>query len=91
MATSTIFIIKARTGLTLLAQAKNDSHLDFFMEIFLVAAWEIWKQRNNKIFRRATPSFNNWKTSFFATLRHCSYKLSVQARHSVQNWLNTLS
>ena len=29
----------------------------FFMEIFTIAAWEIWKQRNNFIFNRGRPSF----------------------------------
>jgi hypothetical protein len=34
---------------------------DFFMEFFIIGAWQIWKERNNLIFSRATPSFRSWK------------------------------
>jgi hypothetical protein len=32
-------------------KAKVGFNLSFFMEICSIAAWEIWKQRNGKIFR----------------------------------------
>ena len=36
-----------------------------FMEVFIIGAWQIWKQRNNFIFDRGRSSFNFWKQSFF--------------------------
>jgi hypothetical protein len=29
--------------------AKQDCHMDFFMEIFPISSWEIWKQRNGNL------------------------------------------
>jgi len=36
-------------------QAKVQYQSTFFMEIFTIAAWEIWKQRNNFIFNSFYP------------------------------------
>jgi hypothetical protein len=36
-------------------QTKQQFHHSF-MEIFIIAAWQIWKQRNNFIFDRGRPS-----------------------------------
>ena len=37
----------------------------FFMEIFAIVAWNIWKQRNNFFFDRGIPSFSRWHLGFF--------------------------
>jgi hypothetical protein len=29
----------------------------FFMEVFIIMAWSIWKQRNNFIFNKVRPIF----------------------------------
>ncbi len=31
-----------------------------FMELFLLAAWSIWKERNGLIFQGIQPSVSNW-------------------------------
>lgn len=41
----------------MLKQARGLFGLPFFMEIFSVAAGEIWKERNGKIFRGQDPAF----------------------------------
>jgi hypothetical protein len=41
----------------------------FFMETFIIATWQIWKQRNNFIFDRCRPSFDSWKISFYEEVR----------------------
>jgi hypothetical protein len=35
-----------------------------FMEIFIIATRQIWKQRNNFIFDRGRPSLESWKRLF---------------------------
>jgi hypothetical protein len=41
----------------MIEQARGLFGLPFFMEIFSVAAGEIWKERNGKIFRGQDPAF----------------------------------
>ena len=46
-----------------------------FLEVFAVAAWEIWKERNDKHFRGIKPSYESWRSRFkqdFAMLVHRS-------------------
>jgi hypothetical protein len=50
-------------------KAKQEFSSAFFMEIFSIAAWEIWKQRNGKIFRGIVPSFASWKNNFFLCIK----------------------
>jgi hypothetical protein len=49
----------------------------YFMEIFVIAAWQIWKQRNNFIFIRGRPSFDNWKLGFLEEAKLQSNRLTV--------------
>jgi hypothetical protein len=44
---------------TLMERARQQHTTAFFMEIFILGAWLIWKQRNNHIFNRQRPSFSN--------------------------------
>jgi hypothetical protein len=45
-------------------EAKSQFTNSFFMEVFIIAAWLIWKQRNNLIFNKVRPSFSGWKSGF---------------------------
>jgi hypothetical protein len=52
----------------------------FFMEIFSIHAWEIWKQHNSKIFIAEMASFHSRRDNFFSTMRHQMYRLSEDNR-----------
>lgn len=39
-----------------------------FFEIFTIAAWGIWKERNNKHFRGIPPTHASWLARFKADL-----------------------
>ena len=59
--------------LQLLHAAKEVWTQPMFMEIFIVAAWSIWKERNNKHFRGITPTRNGWRQRFrndFGMMKH---------------------
>jgi hypothetical protein len=45
----------------MMIQSKQQHQNPFFMETFIIAAWHIWKQRNNFIFDRGRRSFSSWK------------------------------
>jgi hypothetical protein len=48
----------------MMEKAKGQFAKPFFMEIFMLGAWLIWKQRNNTIFNRGSASFQSWKCGF---------------------------
>jgi hypothetical protein len=74
----------------MLEEAKKQCNHMFFMEIFMLGAWLIWKQRNDAIFNRGRPSFQKWKLSFLGeaqlqTSRMAPLKklvFSVKFKHS---------
>jgi hypothetical protein len=49
----------------MMEEVRTQLHHNFFMEFFIIVAWEIWKQRNDFIFNRSFPSSQNWKRCFF--------------------------
>jgi hypothetical protein len=48
----------------MMEEARQMCSNDFFMEIFILGAWQIWKERNDFIFNRGNPSFHSWKLGF---------------------------
>jgi len=40
--------------LQMMIQAKQAFPYPFFMEVFIISAWQIWKQRNDLIFMRTS-------------------------------------
>ena len=45
-------------------QAAQLFHTAFFMDFFIMAAWEIWNIRNSKIFDNGSPSLQLWVRRF---------------------------
>jgi hypothetical protein len=48
----------------MMKSARQHFPSSFFMEIFMIGTWLIWKQRNNLIFNRGLPTFQSWKAGF---------------------------
>ena len=45
-------------------QAHEAHTIPFFIEATLIAAWELWKVRNDKVFQRRDPSPSIWLSNF---------------------------
>jgi hypothetical protein len=48
----------------MMEEARLNFNSKFFMEIFILGCWQIWKQRYDFIFNRGNPSFLVWKVGF---------------------------
>ena len=75
----------------MMKQAKQQFHHPFFMEIFIIAAWQIWKQRNNFIFDRGSPSLESWKRLFCEEARLQACRFCENKRHEFLLCIDSLS
>uniref|UniRef100_A0A0A9SPA1 Uncharacterized protein n=1 Tax=Arundo donax TaxID=35708 RepID=A0A0A9SPA1_ARUDO len=62
----------------------------FFMEVFMVAAWLIRKQRNGLIFEGKPPSLTSWKKGFEDELMLQAYRFKDSLKPPLFAWLNPL-
>ena len=59
--------------LQLVHEARSRWSGPMFMEVFIIAAWSVWKEHNNKHFRGVMPMVDGWLLRFkndFGMLRH---------------------
>ncbi|KAJ1275686.1 hypothetical protein BS78_05G154900 [Paspalum vaginatum] len=71
-------------------QAKQNSSLPFFMDICIVAMWEIWKLRNRKVFDGQQASVNLWLHHFKEEAHLQSMRLKESLRPAIVSWINSL-
>lgn len=74
-----------------LAQARAGSNLPFIVDLVLIALWEIWKMRNDKIFRNITPRFQSWLFNFKNQCNLQLLRFKGDLRSSFCAWLDAFS
>jgi hypothetical protein len=62
----------------------------FFMETFLIAAWELWKVRNRMVFDGVQATFNRWLFNFKEEATLQSFRIKEADRAAVLLWLDAL-
>ena len=63
----------------------------FFTEVFLTAAWSLWKERNNKHFRGVAPSIASWFRRFKEDLGLLQHRIKGARRAALLSYCDTLS
>ena len=81
----------SQSRLDLLDQTNRDDSRPFFMEIFLIAAWSLWKERNNKHFRRINPSTTSWLTRFKEDFSLLQHRVKESQKASVIAYCNSIN
>ncbi len=61
-----------------------------FLEIFFLAAWHIWKQRNGFIFQNIQPSFQAWRSLFIKEVLLHMCRMNDPLKQTIFNWVQTL-
>jgi hypothetical protein len=71
-------------------QKRAQLNIPCFMDLFMIAAWTIWKERNDLIFNGKPPSPTAWKQRFINEVRlhFCRFTPSFQL--VISQWLSTL-
>jgi hypothetical protein len=73
----------------MMIQAKQAFPYPFFMEVFIISAWQIWKQCNNSIFNRGPPSFSSWRRSLKDEARLQAYTISANKQSVFLSWVDS--
>ena len=66
------------TNIAIFPRMEHARHLfdgPCFLEVFSCVTWNIWKVRNDLIFREIQPSFGRWKTTFQGDLILHQYRV----------------
>jgi hypothetical protein len=71
----------------MMEEAKQQFTNNFFMEVFMIGSWHIWKQRNGFIFNRGRPSFQNWKHGFVEEAFLQAHRMNSAKNASFINFL----
>lgn len=70
--------------------ARQDANNEFFMDIFQIGAWEIWKLRNAVIFDAEQGSFQAWKRRVREQFHLQSLRFREDKRLLFIQWLETI-
>uniref|UniRef100_A0A8I6X667 Reverse transcriptase zinc-binding domain-containing protein n=1 Tax=Hordeum vulgare subsp. vulgare TaxID=112509 RepID=A0A8I6X667_HORVV len=70
--------------------AKENYSGRLFFEIFTITAWNIWKERNNDIFKRINPTHNSWLERTKADLSWLRYTVSTDLSDYITSLVNNL-
>ena len=62
----------------------------FFMEIFIIAAWEIWRIRNRKIFDNRQPALQLWVLNFREQIILHLHRVPNGLRQLIRPWFDHL-
>ena len=71
--------------------ARRDFGYPFFTEVVFTATWNIWTQRNGKIFRNERPSLTSWRRNFIHDISLLAHRIKCKYKDSLVLWIASLS
>jgi hypothetical protein len=72
------------------SEAKRSFGKPFFMEVVILACWNIWKQRNGLIFQGERPSFFGWRRSFMHDISLLEHRIKKKYLKTFLAWIGSL-
>ena len=79
-----------QTTFDMASDARRDFGHPFFSEVVFIATWNIWIQRNGKIFRNETASFRAWRRNFLQDISLLAHRIKCKYRNSLTSWIASL-
>ena len=73
----------------MMSASKISFHKQFFMEVFIISTWCIWKQRNGFVFDNRPPTIDNWKSNFIDECFLQAHRFSQTLKTPFLEWVNS--
>jgi hypothetical protein len=70
--------------------AKSQFPFPFFMEVFMIAAWCLWNERNSLVFNGRAPGLSSWLLAFKKEVEVHLFRIKPVFHSSVRLWLASL-
>ena len=70
---------------------RRDFGHPFFTEVVFTATWNIWTQRNGKIFRNEQPSFRAWRRNFIHDISLLSHRIRSKYKDNLLSWIGNIT
>jgi hypothetical protein len=72
------------------SEARRSFGHPFFMDVLILARWNIWILRNGKIFNGERPTFARWRARFIHDISLLQYRIKAKFRDSLLTWNSSL-
>jgi hypothetical protein len=72
------------------SESRRNFGQPFFMEVVIMAIWNIWLIRNGEIFDRDKPMFARWKCKFVHDMYNLQYRIKARYKDKLIAWLDGL-
>ena len=79
-----------QTTFEMACAAWKDFGYPFFTEVVFTATWNIWTQRNGKIFINELPAFRSWRRNFIHAISLLVHRIKCKYRNSLTSWIAAL-
>jgi hypothetical protein len=75
----------------MITQAKANFQEGLFFEIFTIASWGIWKERNDLILKGIAPSRNSWKARVIGDLTLLRFRVNQNLENTISSFIDRLN
>jgi hypothetical protein len=72
------------------AVARQSFGRPFFMEVIIMAIWNIWLLRNGMIFWQEKPTFGRWRSKFIHDMSLLQYRIKAKHKNKLLDWIASL-
>jgi hypothetical protein len=73
----------------MMERARSDFNNNFFMETFIIATWQISKQRNGLIFDNCPANVSLWKRNFKEEWLNQAHRMKDSLKTPFLSWVNS--
>jgi hypothetical protein len=74
----------------MIGQAKTSFQGSLFFEVFIIAAWGIWKERNNLIFKGINTSTEAWKARIIEDLQLLRFRVNQNLQDTITLFIDRI-